>query len=144
MKASGDVQTPSSKQSAGGGKKHGVCRECRTCTTHNTLVMYVTAGREVRAGQRLYMPGRPLSLHERLPIQKIGATGALHVPLLHQYSRPTLAKTSRRPKKSPKPAITPYPQSFSSKTHQSSYPVSSQEDRSCLPYQRAPTPPTRP
>ena len=61
--------------SAGGAKKHGARRDLQTCTSHNTPVLYALAGREVRAGQRLSIPGRQFSLHELLPIAKFPQPG---------------------------------------------------------------------
>ena len=60
---------------------------------------------------------RPTPVHAGTPIvparaffhRKISATGALKNPLLHQGSRPTWVKTSRRTKKPPRPSIRPIP-----------------------------------
>ena len=66
--------------SAGGAKKHGAHRDLRTCTSHDTPVLYALAGREVRAGQRLSIPGRQFSLHERIPIEKLPQPGPYTSP----------------------------------------------------------------
>ena len=50
-------------------QKHGACHDRRACTPHNTPVLYAPAGHEVRAGQRLSIPDRQLSLYEWLPIR---------------------------------------------------------------------------
>ena len=52
-------------------KKHGALRDLKTCTSHDTPVLYALAGRQVREDQRMSMPGRQLSLYERLPIEKL-------------------------------------------------------------------------
>ena len=52
-----DGQTKSINLLAGGPKKHGVCRDRRACTPHNTPVLYAPAGSEVHSGQRISMEG---------------------------------------------------------------------------------------
>ena len=73
-------RTPSAKLSAGGTKKHGARCDRRTCTSHETPVLYPPAGREVCTGQRLTMPVRQSSLHELLPIGKLTKPGPYTVP----------------------------------------------------------------
>ena len=63
----------------------------------------------------------------------------LHRPLLHQQSRPTWAKTSKRPKKPPRSSSRPSTWSSFTQMHHCSCPVSSQEERSGLPYRRVST-----
>ena len=105
-----------------------------TCTPHNTSVMYAPDRREACAGQFMSVPGLQFSL------RKIVVTGDIHGPLLHQFSQPTWAKTSRSPKKPPQPYVGPSPRSSFTQMHRRSHPASSREEPSGLPYRRTPTP----
>ena len=70
-----DGRTPSVTPSARGPQEHGACRDHRTCTPHNTPVLYVPAGHEVCAGQRMSVPGLQLYLYKWLPIGKLPQPG---------------------------------------------------------------------
>ena len=56
---------------ARGPQERRALRDHRTCTPHNTQLMYTLAGREVCAGQRMSVPGRQSSWYKRLPIIKL-------------------------------------------------------------------------
>ena len=70
-----DGRTPSATPLARVPQEHRYRRDCRYCTPHNIPVLYTPAGREVRAGQHLYIPVRQLSLYEWLPVGKFPQTG---------------------------------------------------------------------
>ena len=112
---------------------------------------FVVAWFSVRTG-RVGSACSPTPVHAGPPIvpvqavahRIISATRALRGDLLHQGSRPTWAKLSRSPKKPPRLSDRPSTRLSFSKTHQRSHPAPSREETSGLPYQRVPTPPTRP
>ena len=84
---------------------------------------------DVRTG-RAWSAYRPMPVHAGSPIvlaqavahRKIATAGALRGALLHEDSRPTLVKPSKRPKKPPHSSARPLTRSYSTKTHQRSYP----------------------
>ena len=57
---SDDGQMPSMTPSTREPQKHGARCDRQSFTSHNTPVLYLPARHEVRAGQRLSMPGRQL------------------------------------------------------------------------------------
>ena len=126
-----------------GPQERGALREFRNCTPHNTQfcthrpgVMCVQANTcPCQANNCLCTSGFP---------SEIVATRALRGPLLHQVSRTTWVKTSRRPKKPPQPSVRPSPRSSFTQTHRCYHPASSREDPMGLPYRRAPTLTKRP
>ena len=79
-KKSDDGRTLYAKPYAGGPKKHVALRDRRTCTSHETPLLYSPAGREVRAGQHLSTLGRQSSMYKRLPIGKFPQLGPYMVP----------------------------------------------------------------
>ena len=83
----------------GAPKKHGSHRDHRTCTNHDNPVLYAPAGHEVRAGQRLSIPGRQSYLHERLPIGKLPQPGSYtgpYCPNAHNQREQKRRGVSRR------------------------------------------------
>ena len=76
--------------------------------------------------------------------KNISTTRALCGPLLHQGSRTTWVKPSRRPKNPPWYSAKAIVRSYFTQKHRSSHPSSSQKETNDLPYWRAPTPPMWP
>ena len=104
----------------------------------------VHIGREWSVCRPTHVRARPpIVLVQAVSHQKIITTGALHWPLMNQGSQPMWSKTSRRPKKLPRPHVRPQPRSSFTQTHRPSHPDSSREDLSGLPYRRVPKLPTR-
>ena len=101
---------------------------------------------------RVWSACRPTPVHDGPPIdpaqavahQIIAATGALRGPLLHQVSRPTWVKPSRRPKNPPQSSESPLTWLLSTKMYRCSHPASSEEETSGLSYRCAHTLPTQP
>ena len=60
--------------------KRGAPWDLRNCTPHNPPVLYAPAGREICAGQSMYVPGLQSPLYKRLPIQKHFQQGAYAGP----------------------------------------------------------------
>ena len=68
------------KLSVQGPREHGAHHDFWTCTSHDTPVLYTSAGREVCEGQHLSMPGRQFSLHKWLPIRNFPQSGPYTCP----------------------------------------------------------------
>ena len=130
------------KPSAGTPNKHGVRRDRRSCSPHDTPVLYAPDGRKVREGQRLSMTICQSSLHERFTIGKFLQPGPYTVP-----NAPRLTTNmSQTIEESQEAALILYQAitlASSTKMHRRYHPVSACEETSGLPYWRAPTPPMR-